>query len=210
MIATSTTIPPRPANAGTNSSTGETVATTTSTNTATHYDNLNVSPNATYEEIKLAFHRLARLQHPDKQVSIIIRNSNNNPDDKRLESSVAWEGNNDAGSNFRRIQLAWQVLRDVNQRSAYDHELQQRRLHEESRRAGALTIHLEDDDVTEAIDPDTNEVFYVYECRCGEEIFIDNNINVDDTTSCRRRPGDDGTFVDCPGCCFVYRVVGLS
>ena len=33
----------------------------------THYDVLNVSRSASYEEIKIAFHRLARSYHPDKQ-----------------------------------------------------------------------------------------------------------------------------------------------
>ncbi len=62
-----------------------------------YYDVLGVSRNATPEEIKGAFRKLASIHHPDK-----------NPDDPR------------AGSRFKEINAAYQVLSDPNRRSMYD------------------------------------------------------------------------------------------
>jgi DnaJ-class molecular chaperone len=220
-MATATNTLPRQAK---DTSSTDTAVLASSSSTTTHYDSLNVASNATYDEIKSAFHRLARLQHPDKQGSIAsINRSHHNDDGNRSGSNTTGccentssTSDDDTASDFRRIQKAWQVLRDTDRRSAYDNILQHRRLREESRRSGALTISVEDDDVTEAMDPDTNEIFFVYECRCGEEIYIDvrgvgsGGAGGGDTTNCRPAGDDNVTFVDCPGCCFVYRVEGIS
>ncbi|KAL3933962.1 MAG: hypothetical protein SGBAC_010173 [Bacillariaceae sp.] len=136
----------------------------------THYDILGVPQEASHSEIKAAFHKLARQSHPDKQ------NLNQNT------SKV----------DFKRIQLAWETLSPAEKRQEYDDNLQQEELQERSRTHGAINISMED--VEEALDEDTNETMLVYDCRCGEEIFLPHN----QTTG--------SLLVDCEGCCFVYRI----
>ena len=69
-------------------------------NTADHYSVLNLTPNATTEEIKKSFRKLALKYHPDK-----------NTDDG-------------ASDNFRRVKLAHEVLTDPIKRRQYDSERQ--------------------------------------------------------------------------------------
>jgi tetratricopeptide (TPR) repeat protein len=69
-------------------------------NTADHYSVLNLSPNATMDEIKKSFRKLALKYHPDKNTD---------------------EG---ASDNFRRVKLAHEVLGDPIKRRQYDSERQ--------------------------------------------------------------------------------------
>lgn len=62
-----------------------------------HYDVLGVSRNATVEEVKLAFRKLAMQHHPDK-----------NPDDPK------------ASIRFKEINSSYQVLSDPQRRAMYD------------------------------------------------------------------------------------------
>ena len=64
---------------------------------ADHYEMLDVSPDATDEEIKRAYRRLARTHHPDA-----------NPDDP------------DAETRFKEIAAAYEVLGDHERRARYD------------------------------------------------------------------------------------------
>ena len=229
-----------------------------------HYDVLNVSKNATYEEIKESFHRLARAKHPDRQHR--MRSNNNNSSRKSVDDDDDDDENDNdnkeeevAVAEFRKIQQAWQVLRDSDQRILYDSDLLQKELQIENKRNGAIELDF-DDDLEEAIDEETNEKFMVYDCRCGEEIHIDYNnnnnnnnnipgeeeektdrrndndeeiimdnddINVNNNLSRSDDDDDDDDddydheqsvsnkksnkdvkdlLVDCPGCCFVYRI----
>jgi DnaJ-class molecular chaperone len=69
-------------------------------NPADHYSILNVTPNATVDEIKKSFRKLALKYHPDKNTD---------------------EG---ASDNFRRVKLAHEVLSDPLKRRQYDAERQ--------------------------------------------------------------------------------------
>jgi len=163
-------------------------------NETNHYDVLNVSRTATYGVIKDAFHQLARAKHPDKY--------RGNIDNEIGDDKVAAE--------FRKVQQAWQVLRDSDQRIAYDSDLLQKDSQEIHKRNGAIELSYHDD-LEEAIDEETNERFMVYDCRCGEEIHIDYNSMTDglhkkSTSSNKIKDAD--LLVDCPGCCFVYRIIG--
>lgn len=70
------------------------------TTNKTHYQVLEVAPNAAEDEIKKAYKRLARIYHPDL-----------NP--KRPRS---------AEDRFKRLQQAYDVLSDPNSRHLYDQE----------------------------------------------------------------------------------------
>ncbi|XP_014473656.1 PREDICTED: dnaJ homolog subfamily C member 21 [Dinoponera quadriceps] len=63
-----------------------------------HYEVLGVTRNATYDDIKAAYRRLALTWHPDKNLS--------NPDEAKKQ--------------FQRIKQAWDVLSDPHERTWYD------------------------------------------------------------------------------------------
>mmetsp|Transcript_14572 Transcript_14572/g.40498 ORF Transcript_14572/g.40498 Transcript_14572/m.40498 type:complete len:190 (+) Transcript_14572:237-806(+) len=182
-----------------------------------HYEVLGVPQDAIYEQIKESFHRLARAKHPDKQTNRTLQDgdqhdgdqigSDKNSNTNRKGSETQAEK---SAAEFRRIQQAWQILRDPEERKAYDSDLFHKDLQEENRRNGAIVLSYHDD-LEEALDEETNERFMVYDCRCGEEIHIEESDGEEDGTTGQRTrrdgPGDD-LLVDCPGCCFVYRIVG--
>lgn len=70
---------------------------------ATHYQLLGVSPHASHDEIRRAYHRQARRHHPDANVG---------------------EVDDEASARARRamsdVNLAWEVLSDPERRRAYD------------------------------------------------------------------------------------------
>ena len=182
----------------------------------THYDVLGVSKYATYEEIKESFHRLARATHPDKQrrQNPPKANRNDSQNDHAASGVENETGGAQIAAEFRRIQKAWQTLRDEEERSAYDSDLLHKDLQEENKRNGAIVLSFHDD-LEEAIDEETNERFMVYDCRCGEEIHIElsptsdsNSDTENDVACCKIAEGDNNdVLVDCPGCCFVYRII---
>jgi curved DNA-binding protein CbpA len=109
----------------------------------THYQVLNVSHEASIEEIKASFRRLALEKHPDK-----------NPG-----SSV---------EDFRTIQLAWECLRDSRQR--YDEEMRREANRLKSKLDSAMTVKFSE--MEEAVDDETNKIVYIYACRCGDEVEV--------------------------------------
>mmetsp|Transcript_11040 Transcript_11040/g.20417 ORF Transcript_11040/g.20417 Transcript_11040/m.20417 type:complete len:190 (+) Transcript_11040:360-929(+) len=170
-----------------------------------HYHVLDVSPTASYDEIKARFRSLSLQYHPDKQQS----NRNKSIHGKQHEQ----DNGSTPEDKFQAIQLAWEVLRDDIRRRAYDRDLLQQQLYEKSRTTGALELDYHND-LEEAIDEDTGERFLVYDCRCGEEIHIDvqeeeetNTTDATDNSNARIPEKLNGLLVDCSGCCFVYRVV---
>ncbi len=74
----------------------------TGAGTPSHYDVLGVRPDATQDEIRRAYHALARRHHPDTQ-----------PD---AEPSAARE----AGRAMAAVNDAWEILGDPVRRRAYD------------------------------------------------------------------------------------------
>ena len=145
---------------------------------ATHYQRLGVSPDATHEEIKNAFHRLARQCHPDKSSPSSSENNN---------AIIVVE-------SFRQVQQAWEILRDPTQRKIYDDQLQHGALKEKAKRGGVVLLQW--NELEQAQDEETGEIIHVYDCRCGEEIVIDSDISTN---------GQE-ISVECPGCCFVYQL----
>jgi curved DNA-binding protein CbpA len=140
--------------------------------TKTHYDILGVSRTATYEEIKAAYHNLARQTHPDKFSS------------------------NGSQDSFRRLQSAWECLRQAETRQAYDEQLFLKEQKLESKRQAAMPVSLSELEVGQ--DDESDEHVYIYTCRCGEELQIWQD----------EMPALDESFLtECPGCSFSYSVM---
>jgi curved DNA-binding protein CbpA len=176
---------------------------TTTTTKYTLYEILQVSPQASLEDIKSSFHRLARQYHPDKQQQ--------QQHQHHMRSTITTSSSHDTCATLNRhfpdIQRAWEILRDADQRKLYDQELLQQQLQYDSRHHGAISLDFQD--LESAIDEETQEIVYVYDCRCGEEIHIDHDMmqrssTINNSTNNLNR--DTVLMVDCPGCCFVYKV----
>ena len=69
--------------------------------TKTHYDALGISTDATEEEIKQAFRKLAKIYHPDVSA---------------LDSGLA-------GEIFKEISNAYEILSNPAKKSFYDHSM---------------------------------------------------------------------------------------
>ena len=171
----------------------------------THFEVLGVPSDATYEQIKVAFHRLARVHHPDKNTNTMNGTA---PTGSSSTSSSTTPTQHPMGRStpFARIQQAWEVLRDDDSRQRYINALHQSALHTKLKR-GAI-IPLSWDEIEEAYDEETGETIHVYDCRCGEEVVI---VLPHPPTVGRREDGGHaetggGTIVECPGCCFVYEL----
>jgi hypothetical protein len=138
----------------------------------THYDILGVSRTATCEEIKAAYHNLARQTHPDK---------------------VSSNGSQDS---FRRLQSAWECLRQAETRQAYDEQLFLKEQKLESKRQAAMTLSLSELEVGH--DDESDEHVYIYTCRCGEELQIWQD---------EMPPLNESFLTECSGCSFSYSVM---
>jgi curved DNA-binding protein CbpA len=143
--------------------------TTTRTLPLTHYQVLEVSPDASIEEIKEAFRRIVLKCHPDK-----------NP--------------NASKENFRRIQQAWECLRDS--RQPYDEELRRKATLERCKESSVMIISASETE--EAVDDETGGVIHVYSCRCGDEVLFWSEDLV--------KGQESSTIRECPGCSFSYSI----
>lgn len=156
-----------------NTSEGKAERSTRAARGLTHYDVLNVSREATMEEIKASFRRLALEKHPDK-----------NPEGY---SSLMDE-------DYRRLQEAWECLRDS--RQSYDQEL--RRVDDFIKAKVDSAMPLKLSDMEEAVDDETDEILYLYTCRCGEDIEVWREA----------LPKFDQSVLlrECPGCSYTYAI----
>jgi DnaJ-class molecular chaperone len=144
------------------------------TDSKNHYEILQVPRSATRNEIKASFHRLALAYHPD-------RNS----------SSTAAE-------TYRRIQLAWECLGDCDDnndlRKVYDRELQRKEYQIQAKTDSSIVVKFSE--MEEAVEEDTNQVVFVYRCRCGDEVILDGH----------EIQNDNPLLIECQGCSIVYSV----
>lgn len=92
--------------------------------------------------------------------------------------------NNDFSSEFHQIQTAYNTLRDVNKRAAYDESLQRLKDREGWVNTGAMEVNLSemesdvccvmyaDNDNSDAEREDLIQTVYFYQCRCGDTFEI--------------------------------------
>jgi diphthamide biosynthesis protein 4 len=116
----------------------------------THYEVLDVSPNATLEEIKAAHRQLVLQSHPDKVGS------------HQEEHDV----------RFRLVQQAWECLRSSSSRQEYDMELSLQKKRRDSKRQAAFPIHLSELQVAQGEEETGSHVVYIHACRCGDEVQL--------------------------------------
>ena len=87
----------------------------------THYQTLGVSSDATFEEIKSAYYKLAKKYHPDAKPSTATAATATR---KRGSSSPS------SSHKFLQISQAYEILRDPESRSKYDFQLRMQRMKE--------------------------------------------------------------------------------
>ena len=183
-----------------------------------HYQVLGVPSHASYDEIKRAFYQLARRTHPDRQPSKSLHDTLMATTTTTTSTTAETIGGTTTSTilhpttkhTFERIQQAWECLRSNDTRQAYDEQVyieQSQSVMTKSAMDLSLqddfqtAIMVEDDDDDDVHD-DTNELAYVYDCRCGEEIHV----YPDDHWNPNRRLPHDTLIMECPGCCLIYRI----
>ena len=111
-----------------------------------YYKSLGCRSDATHDELKRAYQKLALEYHPDKQTSV--------PAGKAEEST----------EKFIAIDRAWKVLGDIDMRKEYDARW--------TLRCAAQKWPVQDD--VDLADFEWNEYgqMYLYPCRCGGEYTL--------------------------------------
>ncbi|KAJ1649079.1 hypothetical protein IWQ61_009722 [Dispira simplex] len=128
----------------------------------THYDYLQVAPDASFAEVKQAYQQQVLRVHPDK-----IQQRG-----QAITPGIA-EGKQDTDETelFRRIHLAWQILRVREKRQDYDIYLQE--LGAQSHGVVHDEVHLNE------LTYHAEEHVYTQPCRCGGEYALtDQDISI--------------------------------
>ena len=129
------------------------------------YEVLGVREDADTDELRRAYQQLARQYHPDR-----ARPSG--------EASTA----DDANDAFRRVQDAWELVRDPDGRRRYDAERRAEALQDLGSRA--TEVDLGEMDYAE---DDAGAGVWRYDCRCGDAFVVTEEQLTDgiDTIACR-------------------------
>lgn len=111
---------------------------------------------------------------------------------------------------FHRIDTAWKLLRDPEQRKKYDAEMQQHRFNDEP------IVHANCQRHDFEFDAETQS--YIYPCRCGGFFVLPDEFtteikncdsSVDNTPQKQSNgvDGDDEIYIECDECSFVVRFI---
>lgn len=166
---------------------------------SSHYQVLGVAPSCSSDELRRAYHRAARRSHPDKANAPPIDVISNNSSIINSNSGELWQENDEDGE-FLRVQQAYEVLRDVEQRAAYDKELARKAAQLDREQQGVVVS----DEVSiesmkrEELEEDDGEqvVVFSHACRCGDAFEV------------TQEELDDGVrIVPCCGCSQHIRVL---
>jgi diphthamide biosynthesis protein 4 len=136
----------------------------------THYQVLCVSTDSTVEELRAAYHARALACHPDKPGG--------------------------SATAFQALQLAWEVVSDPAQRSAYDAELAAAAAAAARATQAAAVALCEEVPVAELQrEGEGGGAAWAYPCRCGDK-FTATQVHID----CKVE------LVNCNGCSLNIRV----
>lgn len=199
-----------------------------------HYSVLQVSSFASYDEIKAAYHKAARKFHPDKQPNLLKQKSLSCEDQQLLVTTTGggevptntyYDKNKkcfdvvntpiqDHTNYFRRIQNAWECLRNSDFRQTYDQELliKSNRSNYFLQRMNAIILY--PSDCIEEEYGGTDEVILSYECRCGQKIITseldlisDNDETNNPIASTENHNNGDDIMFKCHGCSLTYVLI---
>ena len=150
------------------------------------YEVLGVSNTCSSDDVRRAYHQLARQYHPDKRSPVVSANSN----DSAVKSQQQ--------QLFLCVQEAYETLRNTELRRQYDAKLQQdalvrKREHEvvvvsdEVALSAMQRVYLQGED---------DDVVYTHTCRCGD-VYEISDIEI----------WDGVDVVPCSGCSLHIRVL---
>ncbi|XP_012942370.1 DPH4 homolog [Aplysia californica] len=126
------------------------------------YEILQSSPQASAEELKKSYMRLARQYHPDKMSHSRSNGQESLSEPSRCEASNEQSENTfqkNCSDEFVKIDRAWKILRDSELRTQFDLKWQERCLSQD--------LPIQDTVPYEDFDWDDSEDMYTYPCRCG-------------------------------------------
>lgn len=145
-------------------------------NNLNHYQALNVAPDATLNEIRAAYRAAVLHLHPDKA--------------RAGSCHEAWQN----AAVFSRIQQAWEVLKDVETRTAYNQALVVKAVQKEI----AVSAEVDLDDMASHIDALGTACLFTYPCRCGSNFAVSEAELSEDS---------DSVVVQCQNCSLAIRVL---
>lgn len=184
---------------------------TESSSPINYYEILHCNPSDSIDDIKKSYQQLILKHHPDKKSAFESKNSVSR-DSCSSSSKIS-----DIEA-FHRIDTAWKLLRDPEQRKKYDAEMQQHRFNDEPIvHANCYRSDFEFDAETQC---------YIYPCRCGgffvlpDEFTAINNCDISQmdapmkqpvignaTTTAAGEDNDDEIYIECDECSFVVRLL---
>lgn len=147
-----------------------------------YYEVLNCHPSDTIEDIKKSYQTLVLKHHPDKQ-------STNHENDVQL---------------FYRIDEAWKMLRDPEQRKKYDAEMQQRKFN------GEPIVHAKV--YRSDFEFDKESEIHTYPCRCGgffvlpDDCFESTDCDISSNLN-RNENDEEEIYIECDECSFVVELL---
>lgn len=168
------------------------------------YEILQCDPSDSIEDIKKSYQQLILKYHPDKQsASAKPVNSADGGDSGSKSSDI---------EAFHRIDAAWKLLRDPEQRKKYDAERQQHRFNDEP------IVHANCKRSDFEFDVETQS--YMYPCRCGGFFVLPDEFaaemsncdtsKMDDASEKQaddKDNDDDEIYIECDECSFVVRLI---
>ncbi|EDV43797.1 uncharacterized protein Dana_GF18658, isoform B [Drosophila ananassae] len=175
------------------------------------YELLDVSANASFEEIKCNYKQLILQCHPDKLQQL---------DDPNLTAESTQNG------DFNAINAAWNTLKDPIKRKHYDAELLQLKFqthsniyaHVQLGEMQRIQVEIEDEDEAEADEsPELKSTdkgpatmwSYAYNCRCGGQYLYEGPGDDDESPATSTSPAQSSgseVIVECNECSLVIVV----